>query len=70
MNAAGGSATVSGASIGGFSGTLGIIFVVLKLISVIGWSWWWVLAPFWIPVVLSLLGLLFLVLLAAGVERR
>ena len=29
--------------------TLTIIFVVLKLVGVIDWSWWWVLAPTWIP---------------------
>lgn len=26
---------------------LGILFVVLKLTGHIGWSWWWVTAPFW-----------------------
>lgn len=26
---------------------LGIAFVILKLTSCIGWSWWWVLLPFW-----------------------
>ena len=31
----------------GFVGLLGIAFIVLKLCSVIDWSWWWVLAPFW-----------------------
>ena len=25
------------------------IFIVLKLIGIITWSWWWVLSPFWIP---------------------
>lgn len=36
---------------------LGIAFIVLKLCGVIAWSWWWVLAPFWIPgvIVLSIL---------------
>lgn len=29
---------------------LGLIFIVLKLTNVINWSWWWVLAPFWIPI--------------------
>ena len=29
-----------------FSGVLLIVFVVLKLIGVINWSWWWVLSPF------------------------
>ena len=28
---------------------LGVAFIVLKLCNVINWSWWWVLAPFWIP---------------------
>ena len=27
---------------------LTIVFVVLKLTSVIDWSWWWVLSPLWI----------------------
>lgn len=30
-------------------GLLTIVFIVLKLIGVISWSWWWVLAPLWIP---------------------
>jgi len=30
-------------------GLLGLIFIVLKLCKVIDWSWWWVTAPFWIP---------------------
>lgn len=26
---------------------IGIVFVTLKLLDVIDWSWWWVSAPFW-----------------------
>ncbi|PVZ87923.1 hypothetical protein C9426_10005 [Serratia sp. S1B] len=26
---------------------LGLIFVTLKLVGYINWSWWWVTAPFW-----------------------
>ncbi len=33
---------------------LGLAFIVLKLCKVIGWSWWWVTAPFWVPVVISI----------------
>lgn len=33
----------------GFCGLLAIVFITLKLIGVITWSWWWVLAPLWIP---------------------
>lgn len=37
-----------------FSSLLTIIFIVLKLIGVIEWSWLWVLSPLWISVGLSL----------------
>ena len=32
----------------GFTGLLTIVFIVLKLIGKIDWSWWWVLSPVWI----------------------
>ena len=38
----------------GFFGVLTIAFVVLKLTEVIAWSWWWVLAPIWIPITIAL----------------
>lgn len=31
---------------------LAIVFIALKLMKVITWSWWWVLAPLWAPVVI------------------
>jgi hypothetical protein len=31
----------------GFSGLLTIVFVTLKLVGKIDWSWWWVLSPIW-----------------------
>lgn len=33
----------------GLISILGIVFIVLKLTGSIGWSWWWVLLPFWGP---------------------
>lgn len=36
-----------------FCGLLTIVLIVLKLTKVISWSWWWVLAPLWIPIVLA-----------------
>ena len=33
------------------SSTIQTIFIVLKLVGVISWSWWWVLSPLWIPLV-------------------
>lgn len=38
----------------GLSGLLGVAFIVLKLTEVIAWSWWWVLSPFWIPIIIIL----------------
>ena len=38
----------------GLGTVLTIIFVVLKLVGVIDWSWVWVLAPFWISAIISL----------------
>lgn len=50
-------------SIGGISTftLLGVAFVILKLTGVIGWSWWWVSAPFWIPAVFAVLMFIFAV---------
>lgn len=31
---------------------LTVLFVGLKLTHYIDWSWWWVLAPTWIPIAL------------------
>ena len=39
----------------GLFGTLGIVFIVLKLVDVISWSWWLVLAPIYGPIVLALI---------------
>jgi len=32
-----------------------LAFVILKLCKVISWSWWWVLAPTWIPLGIGLI---------------
>ena len=56
----------------GIAGLLGVAFVILKLTGVIAWSWWWVLAPFWIPLAIGV-GLIVigvaLAALAAWIER-
>lgn len=38
----------------GFAGLLTIVFIVLKLLDKITWSWLWVLSPLWIPLILVL----------------
>lgn len=32
-----------------FLPALALLFIYLKLVGQIAWSWWWVLAPLWIP---------------------
>ena len=34
---------------------LAIVFIVLKIIGVINWSWWWVLSPIWIGLLLVII---------------
>lgn len=43
----------------GFFGLLAIIFITLKLVGTITWSWWLVLGPLYIPsaIVLVLIGI-------------
>ena len=39
----------------GFMDVLQIVFIILKLCGVIQWSWFWVLAPLWISVIIVVL---------------
>ncbi len=38
----------------GFGSLLVLLFIGLKLGGIITWSWWWVLSPIWIPILLIL----------------
>ena len=37
----------------GLPGILLAVFITLKLAGVIDWSWWWVLSPMWIGLVIA-----------------
>lgn len=39
----------------GFPFLLTLLFIGLKLTHYIDWSWWWVVSPIWITLVLALL---------------
>ncbi len=41
----------------GFTGLLTILFIALELTDKIDWSWWWVLSPIWISIVIALIAL-------------
>lgn len=36
---------------------LTIVFIVLKLTHYIDWSWWWVLAPSWILIIIMVVSM-------------
>jgi hypothetical protein len=38
----------------GVFGLLGILFVALKLLGFIDWSWFWVILPFFVPTIVFL----------------
>lgn len=56
----------------GVLGLLGVVFVTLKLLGIITWSWWWVTLPFWggfalvLPLVLLVVVLLWVIFKACG----
>lgn len=43
----------------GFTGLSQTALIVLKLAKIINWSWFWVLAPLWISVGLTILLIIF-----------
>ena len=47
----------------GFCGLLTIVFIVLKLIGIIDWSWIWVFAPIWIELILVVIIILISIVL-------
>lgn len=51
---------------GGLTTVLLAVFLTLKLTDQIAWSWWWVLAPLWIPAAFGV-GAALLVGVGAGV---
>lgn len=57
--------TTSGIS---FIGLLQIVFITLKLCKVIDWSWWWVMAPFELWLIIGFLLVSVVILLAVTVK--
>lgn len=55
----------------GLLSALFLVFLTLKLCSVIDWSWWWVTAPLWGPTIIvlgiiGLMGIAFVMLVSLG----
>jgi len=41
------------------------VFAILKAANIIGWSWWWVTLPIWLPIAIFLCVSGFILLIAA-----
>lgn len=46
-----------------------IVFVVLKLTKVIAWSWWWVLCPLWINLILTIIAVIVIALIDNNIDN-
>lgn len=46
-----------------FFSLLAVVFITLKLLGIIAWSWFWVLSPILVPVILGIIALVAAVLL-------
>lgn len=53
----------------GFVGLLTVLFVGLKLTGYINWSWWWVLSPMWISLLIVIVLVVFFLAIAAKAGR-
>ena len=53
----------------GFLSLLTVLLIGLKLTGHIGWSWWWVLAPIWVPFFVFLLVLVLIILILVMGKR-
>ena len=60
----------AGGCMSGLAGPLLILFIGLKLTGFIDWSWWWVLAPLWVSVIIALGAICFLLRVAFLVGDR
>lgn len=52
----------------GLPGLVFVVFLVLKLVGVIAWSWWWVTCPLWAGA--ALLALILGITLAGAIVAR
>jgi hypothetical protein len=53
----------------GCGGVIQVIFIVLKLLNLIDWSWWWVMSPTLIDIAFAVI-LLIIFLLAAAMKGK
>jgi hypothetical protein len=53
----------------GLVGVLTVLFVTLKLLGVIAWSWIWVLAPVWVGFILFIALLILVMVIGSKLSK-
>jgi len=48
----------------GLCGATFLVFLILKLVGVINWSWWWITAPLWGSLALVVATLIIVIIIA------
>ena len=48
----------------GFLGLLALIFITLKLLDKIDWSWIWILSPLWLPLAIFFIVVIIIIIFA------
>ena len=54
----------------GICGVLTIVFIILKLVGVINWSWLWVLCPLWINILLTVIVLVIIAIIDDKARKK
>ena len=54
----------------GICGVLTIVFIVLKLVGIINWSWLWVLCPLWIDILLTIIVLVIIAIIDNKARKK
>jgi hypothetical protein len=54
----------------GVLGVCQVVFIILKLLKLINWSWWVVLIPLWIEIAITLIVFVCLVFVRAKYKKR
>lgn len=54
----------------GICEVLTIVFIVLKLVGVINWSWLWVLCPLWIDILLAIIVLVVILIIDKRTKNK
>ena len=53
----------------GFLGTIAVVLIILKLFNLIAWSWWLVLSPVWMAIIMMLIVMGIILILGKKIKK-